>query len=150
MLTAREDSDIAAAGLQTVSLPLFTVAAPYNWKTKAGCKESIQSAIKEAPSVQRRYVQKEWWDTMADWANYARCHSALLLQVDSTNPVKSWHSSPKYRVKKEMTHAAAAEPAAGPAAVNPTAPSTGTAKNDTAERVSPTIWILVRSGWNLT
>jgi hypothetical protein len=41
------------------------------------------------------YIRKEWWDTMASWANYARCHSTLLLQVPSTNVVESWHASLK-------------------------------------------------------
>ena len=26
------------------------------------------------------------------WAHYAQCHSPLLLQVSTTNPVESWHS----------------------------------------------------------
>ena len=51
----------------------------------------------------RSYVEKEWWDTMAEWVNYARCHSPLLLQVPSTNVVKSWHPSLKHGVKEQMT-----------------------------------------------
>ena len=38
-----------------------------------------------------------------EWANYACCHSPLLLQVPSTNVVESWHASLKHRVKKQMT-----------------------------------------------
>jgi hypothetical protein len=26
------------------------------------------------------------------WVYYARCHSPLLLQVPTTNPVEAWHS----------------------------------------------------------
>ena len=71
-------------------------------KTKPGCEESIQAAIDAAPERKRGYVVKEWWDTRADWANYARCHSALLLQQASINVVESWHSSLKHGVKNEM------------------------------------------------
>ena len=78
-------------------------AALYNRKTKPGCEESIQAAIKEAPPKRQSYVEKEWWDTRAEWANYTRCHSALLLQVPSTNVVESWHASLKLGVKREMT-----------------------------------------------
>ena len=39
---------------------------------------------------------------MPDWANYARCHSSILLQVPTTNPVESWHSALKHGVKQEM------------------------------------------------
>ena len=80
------------------------MAALYNQKTKPGCEESIEAAINAAPPHRQSYVKKEWWDTRAEWANYARCHSALLLQVPSTNLVESWHSSLKHGVKKEMLH----------------------------------------------
>ena len=79
------------------------MAALYNRKTRPGCEESIQAAIEAAPLRKRRYVVKEWWNTMADWANYARCYSAQLLQAGSTNVVESWHSSLKHGVKREMT-----------------------------------------------
>lgn len=78
------------------------MAALYNRKTKPGCEESIQSAMQAASSHQQQYLQKEWWNTRADWAHYARCYSALLLQVPSTNAVESWHASLKFNVKKEM------------------------------------------------
>lgn len=78
------------------------MAALYNRKTKPGCEESIQSAIQAASPRQQQYLQKEWWNTRADWVHYARCHSALLLQVPSTNAVESWHASLKFKVKKEM------------------------------------------------
>ncbi|SLM33896.1 MULE transposase domain, partial [Lasallia pustulata] len=79
------------------------MAALYNRKTKPGCEESIQAAINVAPRHRQSYVEKEWWETRVEWANYARCHSAILLQVPSTNPVESWHASLKLGVKKEMT-----------------------------------------------
>ena len=78
------------------------MAALYNQKMKPGCEESIQAAIKAAPEHRQNYIEKEWWKTRADWANYTRCHSALLLQVGSTNVVESWHASLKHGVKKEM------------------------------------------------
>lgn len=56
------------------------MAALYNRWTKIGCHESVEQAIKAAPPNNKAYIQKEWLKTAADWANYARCHSALLLQ----------------------------------------------------------------------
>ena len=79
------------------------MAALYNQKTKPGCEESIQAAINAALEPRRSYIEKEWWVTRAEWANYARCHSSLLLQVPSTNVVESWHASLKHGVKKQMT-----------------------------------------------
>jgi hypothetical protein len=50
-------------------------------QTKAGCEESIEHAIKAAPEKSRDYIRKEWFETRDAWANYARTHSCLLLQV---------------------------------------------------------------------
>ena len=69
---------------------------------KPGCEESIQAAIKAASEHWQNYIEKEWWKTRADWVNYTCCHSALLLQVGSTNVIESWHASLKHGVKKEM------------------------------------------------
>ena len=79
------------------------MAALYNQKTKPGCEESIQAAINIALKHRRSYIEKEWWVTRAEWVSYGRCHSAVLLQVPSTNPFESWHASLKHGVKKEMT-----------------------------------------------
>lgn len=79
------------------------MAALYNRLTKTGCNESIELAIKAAPPNKKAYIKKEWLKTAADWANYARCHSALLLQVTDTNAVESWHSVLKLNCKAAMT-----------------------------------------------
>lgn len=79
------------------------MAALYNRRTKIGCHESVEQAIKAAPPNKKAYIQKEWLKTAADWANYARCHSALLLQVTDTNAVESWHSVLKLNCKAAMT-----------------------------------------------
>ena len=50
-------------------------------QTRAGCEESIALAIKAAPEKSRDYIEKEWWATRDRWANFARTHSCLLLQV---------------------------------------------------------------------
>ena len=86
-----------------VSVRRHLLAALYNRKTRPGCEQSVQAAIDAAPPHRRAYLEKEWRDTMPDWANYARCHSPLLLQVPSTNCVESWHGSLKYGVKLAMT-----------------------------------------------
>jgi hypothetical protein len=89
--------------------PAFTTtrkhlaAALYHRRTRAGCEESIQAALRAVPRSRYNYLEKGWWKTRADWANYARCHSSLLLQVPSTNSVESWHSSLKYGVKASMS-----------------------------------------------
>ena len=80
------------------------LAALYNRKTKPGCEESITAALDAAPANKHSYVLKEWWNTRADWANYNRCHSSLLLQVSSTNVVESWHAALKNGVKAAMTN----------------------------------------------
>lgn len=77
-------------------------AALYNRKTRAGCEESVAAVLGAAPKDKKRYIEKEWLATMADWGHYARCHSAFLLQVPSTNVVESWHASIKHSVKSEM------------------------------------------------
>jgi hypothetical protein len=51
-------------------------------KSRAGCEESIQQAIRATrDEKKRKYIQKEWLTTMDSWANFARTHSCLLLQV---------------------------------------------------------------------
>jgi hypothetical protein len=64
-------------------------------RTETGCIDSIREAYDAAPDAKKEYIKKEWWDTRASWAHYAREHSPLLLQVTTTNPVESWHSGLK-------------------------------------------------------
>ena len=50
-------------------------------RTRAGCEESIQAAIKTSPKAKKDYIEKEWLATCSQWAMYARQHSSLLIQV---------------------------------------------------------------------
>jgi hypothetical protein len=60
------------------------IAALKYRKTGPGCEESIEAAMAAAPDQgTREYLKKEWWTTREKWANYARTHSCLLLQVCS-------------------------------------------------------------------
>ena len=71
-------------------------AALYYRLSEPGCDDSINKAIRAAPNQQMKdYIQKEWVPTKRQWAYYARQHSSLLLQVPTTNPVETWHSSLK-------------------------------------------------------
>ena len=54
-------------------------------RTRAGCEESIQAAIKACPKAKRAYIEKEWFATCPQWAIFARQHSSLLIQVCSSN-----------------------------------------------------------------
>lgn len=69
--------------------------ALYYRKTGPGCEDSIKKAIDAAPKDKRNYIEQEWYQTRAQWANYACQHSCLLLQCMTTNAVKSWHASIK-------------------------------------------------------
>ena len=58
------------------------IAALKYRKTSLGCDDSIERAFQAATNEKtRRYIKKEWQNTKALWANYARTHSCLLLQV---------------------------------------------------------------------
>lgn len=62
-------------------------------KTAYGARESVLAAIKAIRTEKmKQYIENEWLSTLPQWANYAREHSPLLLQVTTTNPVESWHS----------------------------------------------------------
>jgi hypothetical protein len=41
------------------------------------------------------YIKNYWLADIEKWANYARDHSALLLQVTTTNPIEAFHRSLK-------------------------------------------------------
>ena len=45
---------------------------------------------KEAADI--TYIHNRLVPILSLWAHYARCHSPLLLQVPTTNPVENWHS----------------------------------------------------------
>lgn len=63
--------------------------ALYFRKTQMGCDDSIQQALKAAPTDKiRQYIEKEWMETKHQWAAYARQHSCLLLQCMTTNAVE--------------------------------------------------------------
>ena len=75
-------------------------SALHQRRTRMGCEQSLAEALSAAPSKElRAYIQKEWVETAASWANYARTHSPLLLQVPTTNPLERFHSALKYGVK---------------------------------------------------
>ncbi|RHZ80577.1 hypothetical protein Glove_134g166 [Diversispora epigaea] len=64
--------------------------------TKIGCDELIQQAIDEcqAPTV-KQYILRNYIKNTNQWALWARQHSPLLLQITSTNAIKSYHSELK-------------------------------------------------------
>ena len=75
-------------------------AALCNRRTKAGATQSIEQAINAAASPNSAaYITANWSKNSEQWANYARDHSALLLQVTSTNPLESWHQAFKSHAK---------------------------------------------------
>ena len=43
--------------------------------------EKLQLPELNTDEKKRKYIQKEWLTTMDSWANFARTHSCLLLQV---------------------------------------------------------------------
>lgn len=72
-------------------------------RTRIGCEQSAEEVIAAAPTADsQQYIRKDWQATMPDWANYARCHSSILLQVPTTNPVEGWHYALKHGVMQEM------------------------------------------------
>jgi hypothetical protein len=72
------------------------MAALCNRRTKYGALESTNQAIALAGSPESAdYIRNNWLPEIEKWANYARDHSALLLQVTSTNPNEAFHRSLK-------------------------------------------------------
>jgi hypothetical protein len=62
-------------------------AALCSRRTEPGARDSVEAAIKYAASPEKaRYIQSNWLANLRMWANCSREHSALLLQVLSTNP----------------------------------------------------------------
>lgn len=65
-------------------------------KTKIGCEELIQRAIQKSPYDKlKNYIRRNYAKNTEKWALHARQHSALLLQVSSTNALESYHSELK-------------------------------------------------------
>ncbi|TAQ84793.1 hypothetical protein B7494_g6880 [Chlorociboria aeruginascens] len=76
------------------------MSALCNRQTKLGALESTNQAIALAANSQSAdYIRNNWLSEIEKWANYAREHSALLLQVTTTNPVEAWHRSLKSLAK---------------------------------------------------
>ena len=76
------------------------MAALCNRRTKAGALESTNQAITLAGSTESAaYIRNNWLPELEKWANYARDHSAILLQVTTTNPIEAWHRSLKALAK---------------------------------------------------
>lgn len=47
------------------------LAALFNRKTKEVCEELIKNAMLKGPDEHKRqFIEKAWWITRADWANY--------------------------------------------------------------------------------
>lgn len=72
------------------------IAALVGRKTGPGCEISIRQAIAASPDQKTRdYIWNNWWPTRQNWAIFARQHSCLLMQVQTTNAVEAWHSALK-------------------------------------------------------
>lgn len=98
------DRNLLSSSPLCVESQKHLLAALFNRKTKEGCEESIKNTILKAPDQRKKlYIEKKWWNTQANWANCARCHSAILLQHTSTNAVESWHRVLKDGQKAAMS-----------------------------------------------
>ena len=71
-------------------------------KTEAGCLEDINLAIDAAPNEEtKQYIINEWLNDRFSWTLFARQHSAILLQVTTTNPVEVWHKQIKQHSERK-------------------------------------------------
>jgi hypothetical protein len=68
-------------------------------RTEPGARESVEEAIKHASPESANYIRSQWLPNLRMWANCAREHSALLLQVLTTNPNEAFHRSLKALAK---------------------------------------------------
>ena len=76
------------------------MAALCTRRTEIGARDSLDKAIKAASSPEKaKYIRDNWLKTLPMWANYSREHSALLLQVLTTNPNEAYHRSLKALAK---------------------------------------------------
>ena len=80
------------------------INALYYRTTEKGGEEEIWKAVQRASDEKKReYILQNWWRPRRLWAHYARQHSPILLQVSTTNPVESWHSSLKKAPEDKLT-----------------------------------------------
>ena len=79
-------------------------AALYRRSTEEKCLQSIDEAIAAATPAQAAYIIKNWKPETKHWAHWFRHGVPLLLQVDTTNVVESWHGHLKTKnaTKQEM------------------------------------------------
>jgi hypothetical protein len=76
------------------------MAALCSRRTEPGARDSVAKAIEAAASPEKaKYIRDNWLKTLPLWANYSREHSALLLQVLTTNPNEAYHRSLKALAK---------------------------------------------------
>ena len=76
------------------------IAALCTRRTEIGARDSLDKAVKAAASPEKaKYIHDNWLKILLMWANYARKHSALLLQVLTTNPNEAYHRSLKALAK---------------------------------------------------
>jgi len=68
-------------------------------RTRPGAEASMMDAFRACGNRDKKkeaadiaYIRNRLVPILPLWAHYARCHSPLLLQVPTTNPVESWHS----------------------------------------------------------
>ena len=72
------------------------MAALCSRRTEIGARDSLDNAVKAAASPEKaRYISDNWLKTLPMWANCSREHSALLLQVLTTNPNEAYYRSLK-------------------------------------------------------
>jgi hypothetical protein len=75
-------------------------AALCSRRTEPGARDSVEAAIEYAASPEKaKYIRSNWLANLRMWANCSREHSALLLQVLSTNPIEAFHRSLKSLAK---------------------------------------------------
>jgi hypothetical protein len=76
------------------------MAALCTRRTEIGARDSVDKAIKAAASSEKaKYIRDNWLKTLPMRANCSREHSALLLQVLTTNPNEAYHRSLKALAK---------------------------------------------------
>ena len=76
------------------------MAALCSRRTRIGVLESTNQAIQLAATQESaNYIRRNWLPEIDKWANYAREHIALLLQVTATNPNEAFHRSLKALAK---------------------------------------------------
>ena len=76
------------------------ITALCHHRTEASARDLVAKAIKATASPEKaKYIRDNWLKTLPLWANYAREHSALLLQVLTTNPNEAYHRSLKALAK---------------------------------------------------